>query len=78
MRMRLKNEKSGPKGLGLGLPPDGTSILFPPCGSLLEWWSNGVMEGPIQLKLGLSFLPTLQHSNIPVLQKSSHLYRQSH
>ena len=24
------------KGPGFGLPPEGASILFPPCGSLLE------------------------------------------
>ncbi len=38
------SKESGPKGPGLGLPPERTSILFPPCGSLLEWWSNGVYE----------------------------------
>ena len=38
------NKESGPKGPGFALPPEGASILFPPCGSLLEWWSAGVME----------------------------------
>jgi hypothetical protein len=28
----------------------------------MEWWSNGVMKGPIQIKSGLSFLLTLQYS----------------
>jgi hypothetical protein len=31
----------------------------------MEWWSNGVMKEPIQIKIGLSFLPTLQCSNTP-------------
>jgi hypothetical protein len=31
----------------------------------MEWWSNGVMQGSIQIKFGLSFLPTLQYSNTP-------------
>jgi hypothetical protein len=31
----------------------------------MEWWSNGVMKGPMQIKFGLSFLPTPQHSNTP-------------
>jgi hypothetical protein len=31
----------------------------------MEWWSNGVMKGPIQIKSGLSFLPTLQYSSTP-------------
>jgi hypothetical protein len=31
----------------------------------MEWWSNGVMKGPIQIRFGLSFLPTLQYSSTP-------------
>jgi hypothetical protein len=31
----------------------------------MEWWSNGVMQEPIQIKFGLLFLPTLQYSNTP-------------
>jgi hypothetical protein len=31
----------------------------------MEWWSNGVMKGPIQIKFGLSFLPILQYSSTP-------------
>jgi hypothetical protein len=31
----------------------------------MEWWSNGVMEGAIQLKFGLSSFPTLQYSSTP-------------
>jgi hypothetical protein len=31
----------------------------------MEWWSNGVMRRPIQVKFGLSFLPTLQYSSTP-------------
>ena len=30
------SKESGPKGPGFGLPPEGASILFPPCGSRLE------------------------------------------
>jgi hypothetical protein len=37
----------------------------------MEWWSNGVMKGPIHIKFGLSFLPILQYSNTPVFQYSS-------
>ena len=33
------SKESGPKGPGFGLPPEGASMVFPPCGSLLEWWS---------------------------------------
>ena len=40
-------------------------MFFPPRGSLLEWWSNGVMKELIQITIGLSFLPTLQYSNTP-------------
>ena len=38
---------------------------------VMEWWSNGVMKKPIQLKLGFSLLPTLQYSSSPVLRNSS-------
>jgi hypothetical protein len=31
----------------------------------MEWWSNGVMKRPIQVKSGLLFLPTLQYSSTP-------------
>jgi hypothetical protein len=31
----------------------------------MEWWSNGVMQEPIQIKFKLLFLPTLQYSNTP-------------
>jgi hypothetical protein len=31
----------------------------------MEWWSSGVMKGPIQARFGLSFLPTLQYSSTP-------------
>jgi hypothetical protein len=31
-----QSEESGPEGPGFGLPPEGASILLPPCGSLLE------------------------------------------
>jgi hypothetical protein len=31
----------------------------------MKWWSNGVMKGPIQIKFGLSFFPTLQYSITP-------------
>jgi hypothetical protein len=31
----------------------------------MDWWSNGVMKGPIQVKFGFSFLPTLQYSITP-------------
>jgi hypothetical protein len=31
----------------------------------MEWWSNGVMKGPIQGRFGLSFFPTLQYSSTP-------------
>jgi hypothetical protein len=31
----------------------------------MEWWSDGVMKGPIQVKLGLSLFPTLQYSSTP-------------
>jgi hypothetical protein len=58
------------KGPGFALPPEGASIVFTPSGSLLEWWSNGVMKGTIQSKFRLSLLPTLQYSNTPVLQYS--------
>jgi hypothetical protein len=37
----------------------------------MEWWSNGVIKGSIQIKSGLSSFPTLQYSSTPVLQKSS-------
>jgi len=60
-----KSKESGPKGPGFALPPEGASMVFPLCGSLLEWWSNGVMKGPLQVKFGLSFLP-----NTPMLQYS--------
>jgi hypothetical protein len=33
----------------------------------MEWWSNGVMEKPIQTKFGLLFFPTLQYSSTPRL-----------
>ncbi len=42
--MGNRSKESGPKGPGFGLPPEGAPILFPLCGSLLEWWSGGVME----------------------------------
>ena len=61
----LSNKESGLKGPGFGLPSEGASILFPPCGSLLERWSGGVMKGPIRAKFGVSFLPTLQYSSTP-------------
>jgi hypothetical protein len=32
----LFTKQSGPKGPGFGLPPKGASMVFPPCGSLLE------------------------------------------
>jgi hypothetical protein len=32
----LENKESGPKGPGFGLPPEGASMVFPRCGSLLE------------------------------------------
>jgi len=38
------SKESGSKGPGFGLPPEGTTIVFPPCGSLLEWWSNGALR----------------------------------
>jgi hypothetical protein len=31
----------------------------------MEWWSSGVMKGPIQIKFGLLFFPTLQYSSTP-------------
>jgi hypothetical protein len=34
-----------------------------PCGSLLEWWSNGVMKGLIQVEIRAFAL-----SNTPILQ----------
>jgi hypothetical protein len=63
--MQKTSKEFGPTGLSFGLPPEGDSILFPPCGSLLEWWSIGVMKKLIHVKLGLSFFPTLQYSSIP-------------
>ena len=33
---RETSKESGPKGPGFGLPPEGASIVFAPCGSLLE------------------------------------------
>ena len=43
-------------------------MVFPPCGSLLEWWSNGVMKGLIQVEIrafALSNTPILQYSSAP-------------
>ncbi len=43
-------------------------MVFPTCGSLLEWWSNGVMKGLIQVEiraLALSNTPALQYSSTP-------------
>jgi hypothetical protein len=31
----------------------------------MEWWSNGVMKRPMQVKFGLSFFPILQYSSTP-------------
>ena len=33
---KTEGKESGPKGPGFGLPPEGASMVFPPCGSLLE------------------------------------------
>jgi hypothetical protein len=31
----------------------------------MEWWSNGVMKGPIQIQFELSSFPTLQYCSTP-------------
>jgi len=41
-------------------------MVFPPCGSLLEWWSNGAMKGLIQVEIR-----AFAFSNTPILQNSS-------
>jgi hypothetical protein len=40
------SKESGPKEPGFGPPPERASILFPPCGSLLEWWSFAEYQIP--------------------------------
>ena len=42
----LSSKEPGHKGNGSGHPPEGASMVFLSCGSLLEWWSNGVYEIP--------------------------------
>jgi hypothetical protein len=45
----------GPKGPGLGLTSkgfNGLSLLRQSVG-VMEWWSNGVMRGLIQVEIGL-------------------------
>jgi hypothetical protein len=68
------SKESGPKGPGFGLRPEGASRVFSSCGSLLEWWSNGVMKKLIQVEIR-----AFAFSNTPILQHSKtarHLYRQ--
>jgi hypothetical protein len=50
------------------MPPEEASMVFPPCGSLLELWSGGVMKGPIQVEIqafAFANTPILQYSSIP-------------
>jgi hypothetical protein len=49
----LSNKESGLKVPGFGLPSEWASILFPPCGSLLEWWSVVKYQTPSTKTEGL-------------------------
>jgi hypothetical protein len=35
---------------------------------IMEWWSYGVMQKPLEFNLWLELFPTLQYSKTPVLQ----------
>ncbi len=63
------NKESRPKGPGFGLPPEGASIVFPllrQSAGVMDWWSNGVMKGPIQVEIW-----AFAFANTPILQNSS-------
>jgi hypothetical protein len=53
------NKESGPKGRDFELSPEGVSILFPPCGSRLEWWSSLILDFRMQIL-------DLKAQNLPV------------
>jgi len=67
--MFRENKEPWPKGPGFGLPPKGTSMVFPylrQSAGVMEWWSNGVMKGLIQVEIR-----AFAFSNTPILQNSS-------
>ena len=67
--MFRENKEPWPKGPGFGLPPKRTSMVFPylrQSAGVMEWWSNGVMKGLIQVEIR-----AFAFSNTPVLQNSS-------
>jgi hypothetical protein len=56
----------GPKNPALGCPLRELQCSLLSYGSLLEWWSNGIMKGPIQIEIR-----AFAFSNTPILQYSS-------
>jgi hypothetical protein len=76
---RISSKKSGLEKPDFGLSTEGTSIFFTllrQSAGVMEWWSNGVMKGSIQIEIG-----ALAFSNTPILQYSEiarNLYRHSH
>ena len=61
MSSNVSSKETGPQRPGLDCPLRGSN-----CGSFLEWWSNGVMKGPIQVEIwAFAFV------NTPILQCSS-------
>ena len=63
--------KNPRQSFSFGLHPEGDPMLFPlmrQSAGVMEWWSNGVMKGPIQVEIrdfAFANTPILQHSSTP-------------